>query len=75
MYFTGVACTTTRNVMGKLLITVLLSSDGAVSTDSTTGSFATRGAPVGGSPVTVEFNGASTNAESKPIPPTLCPNK
>ncbi len=66
----GAACTTIRPVMGKLSITASSSSDGAFSTESTSGSFAIHGATDGDSEATLSFNAVSTNAESKNIPPT-----
>jgi hypothetical protein len=68
---TGAECTTMWPAMDRLSITLLSSSDGALSTESSIGSYVTRGVLYGESVVTLTSSAVSTNAESKHIPPTL----
>ena len=70
-FSTGMECTTTRIAMAPNSITLLSSSDGAISTESTSGSSAIHGDPIGGKTVISLSNEASTNAKSKPILPTF----
>jgi hypothetical protein len=72
LHQSGVECTRTRLAITlSKRITLSSWSDGALSTESTTGSSAIRGAPDGDSKATLSSSAVSTNATSNPDPPTL----